>query len=164
MNEFILRGIVVVLAVAGTLKIGWDFGADYVQSEFDTYKLALVKENETALIANQAKLRQAQIDNDTISRKVAEDHESKVSELNKKIADSDARIKRAGGLRVPASICGQPGVPTTPTGNGEHEAYIAGTRELPQEVGDALKRLADDADQVVEFEREHQSWERSHGF
>lgn len=119
-------------------------------------KLALVNHQETLNLIRKA--------NDARNIQLANDHEQALATVRKAAAADDISLLDAGGLRVPRSICDAIGTGAETSSDGDHDAYLAATVQLPHETEQFLKSEADRADEIVETARECQNWVRAQGF
>ncbi len=125
------------------------------------------KRNEAekqALAAHAETVRLLQKAHDARNLQVANAHEKSLAALRENRRHSDVDLRAGGGLRVPRSICNSLASRSETAGDGDHDAYLAASVQLPASIERFLKSEADRADEIVEIARECQNWVITHGF
>lgn len=163
-------GIRVAMVIAAILAI-WAYGLHEYEAGQNAERViwqakdAARNEAEKKLILeHQSAIQKLKDEQDQLNVKVANDHETALSQLRKNAAASSARLSAAGGLRVSRAICDGLAPGTQAGSDREHDAYLARTVQLPESIDRNLQSEADRADEIVEQARECQNWVRAHGF
>lgn len=156
----------------GQVKTSYTSGVMSERSVWQAKEVVAQAAEKTAVYNQAAADFAKQASNASINFQNETDHAKAITALKSQIAVLRARMRAAGGLRVPRSICsapnpaGSPGVsPGTATpSNGINDAWIAASVELPAELERRLRSRAEAADAIVEDYRATQAWIRAHGF
>ena len=116
---------------------------------------------ELAKMAEESKaIFQKQRDNNA---KVATGHEKQIAKLQTVIADTNLKLAKSGGLRVPSSICDQHASDSAKaTSDGNNDEGTTTSVLLPQRITENLLKLVDKCDEIVEQAREAQEWVKIH--
>lgn len=151
--------------LVGVYLTGRHQGENAVQADWDRSKAQFI-DAQSSLIAQHAKEIEAlRLKQDQTNIQVSQDHQRAIDELQQKHDTDLAAVRAAGGLRVSRSVCsGSTAIAPEAAGDIGHNADLAGTVALPEQVTNNLFSLASDADRVTEIARSCQAWIVKNGF
>lgn len=161
---FVKIGVLSVFLV-GVFISGHHIGAKGVQADWDASKAQMIDAQSKLIASHVVEIEELRKKQDLNNVQVSEDHQKALDELAKKHDADLARVRAAGGLRLPRSICSGP-VITTPeaASNIGRDDNLTGTVALPEQITNDLFSFATDADRVTEIARSCQAWIRKNGF
>ena len=141
---------------------GYRNGEKAVQGRWDASTLKIAQDQTKLLQEHAQKVADLVEKQRETNLTVSQDHEKALNEIRQKY-DADLAAARAGGLRLPRSICPAATGSQTASAGGNHED-AAGTIPLSATITDDLFDFARQADEITEQARECQSWIRKNNF
>lgn len=159
-------GAVMILVLGGLGLVAWAENRGAVLERAKWQKIESKRINDTAeLILKNGEYRAALVLEHQLNNvKVSADHETELETLRRDRALDRAAVDRAGGLRLPGTVCDSPAAgPQAPSAGGRDEAS-ASTVRLPPAIESGLWGIADDADELSAQLRSCQAWIVSNGF
>ncbi|MES2729930.1 MAG: lysis system i-spanin subunit Rz [Pseudomonadota bacterium] len=151
--------------VIAVYAFGHHQGAKGIQGDWDASKAKVLADQQGALLSHLEAMDAARKAQEETTIKVSEDYERALNEVKEKHDADLLAVRRAGGLRVPRSICNSPAAAASETtSNSSGDADTTGTVSLPETITNDLFSEAKRADEVAEIARACQSWIRQQGY
>lgn len=138
-------------------------GEKGVQADWDASRAKQAEQATALLLENQKHNAEVRDTQEAYTRKLEEDHERALDELRKKYATDIDALNRAGGLRVPSSVCAD-SVRAGTEAASAFKSYEAATVRLPATVESRLFALAQAADEAALQCTQLQQWVKENGF
>lgn len=156
-------------AVAALLIAVWfhgrKVGENAVQADWNASRLALADQTAKLVLEHSLEMDAVRKRQAAVSADISQDFERKLDEVGKLHAAELDRVRKSGGLRVPATICSSSTSTGTQTASASgHHEESAPTVTLSPEITEGLFDLVEEADQLTEQLRSCQGWIRRHGF
>jgi hypothetical protein len=149
-------GLLIAVAFGGVMT-----GRKLERTHWLEEKAEMQKAQQAELLAEFSIRQREQLFHQATARKASADHETALSDLDKKYAAARAAVRAAGGLRI-AATCPAAGTDQTP-GAGRPDEASTGTVALPADVENSLWEMSKSADELAEQLRGLQSWIKESG-
>lgn len=141
----VFNGVVFVLLPAALLSLGFYMGFEVSASGWQKEKLSLQATQINELEKAQANYMDLIDKQRAKDKEVISGYQAEINAVQKRFN----QLNHAGGLRLPRSICDQPNVPTTPSGQPSIAGGTAQTVVLPEQIERDLRALTREADEVT---------------
>lgn len=139
-------------------------GAKAIRTDWDASKAKILAEQQAVLLSHMEAMDAAKKDQEEINIKVSEDHERALNAIHEKYDADIVAVRRAGGLRVPRTICNPAAAASETTSDSGYYEALTHSVQLPSELEGKLFAEAKRADEIVEQARSCQSWIVRQGF
>ncbi len=142
---------------AGQIEASFLHGREVERASWEQ----LEKDRATAqLAANKTE----SIRQNNVNRKVADNGNDQRAQVRSEKVALAAELAAVGGMRITPAAYAAFAAPGGAAGDGDHDATLAASIQLPASIEQDLRAEAERADLLVEQLREAQDWILQHGF